>query len=231
LSERRARDGLLLALTFTAGAVDAFSYLGLGRVFTANMTGNIVLMGVAVGQGQAQSTVRSGLALVGFVAGVVLGTALAGGGRERVWPSRVTVALGVELLLLTLLALGWGVRGGRPGSPAIEALIATSALAMGVQTAATRRLSVSGVATTYVTGTLTSLVAQLTVLTGSRAEWARWTSVLLALLMGAGVEAFGAMRWWPLAPVLPMSVLAAVVIFALLRRAGDEPGDEGPGLT
>ena len=56
-------------------------------------------------------------------------------------------------------------------------------------------------------------------------------TVLLALLMGAGVEAFGAMRWWPLAPVLPMSVLAAVVIFALLRRAGDEPGDEGPGLT
>src|SRR5205807_7045190 len=111
--------------------------------------------------------------------------------------------------------------------PPIEALITTSALAMGVQTAATRRLSVSGVPTTYVTGTLTTLVAQLTVRTGSRAEWARWGSVLLALLMGAGVEAFGAMRWWPLAPVLPVGVLAAVVIVALLRRAGDEPGDGG----
>jgi uncharacterized membrane protein YoaK (UPF0700 family) len=70
----QARDGLLLALMFAAGAVDAFSYLGLGRVFTANLTGNIVLMGIAVGQGNALSTIRSGLALVGFTVGVVLGT-------------------------------------------------------------------------------------------------------------------------------------------------------------
>src|SRR5437868_15296221 len=38
----------LLALTFTTGLVDAVSYLGLGRVFTANMTGNVVLLGFGV---------------------------------------------------------------------------------------------------------------------------------------------------------------------------------------
>jgi uncharacterized membrane protein YoaK (UPF0700 family) len=110
-----------------------------------------------------------------------------------------------------------------------------SALAMGVQTAAARRLSVPGVATTYVTGTLTSLLAQVTALSGSRGEWARWGSVLLAYLIGAGVDAFGAVRWWPLAPVLPLGVLAAVVIFALLSRAGaglgpsvSGPGDDSP---
>ncbi len=218
---QRARDGLLLGLTFAAGAIDAFSYLGLGRVFTANMTGNIVLMGIAVGQGQALSTVRSGIALVGFVVGVVLGTVLTRARSENgVWPKRVTATLGLELLLLASLAVGWGAMGSRPGNPETGALISISAVAMGTQSAAARRLSVPGVSTTYLTGMLTSLMAHLTALSGSRAEWARWGSVLLAYLIGAGVEAFAAMRWWPFAPVVPVGVLAAVVTFALLSQAG-----------
>ena len=38
----------LLVLTFTTGLVDAVSYLALGRVFTANMTGNVVLLGFGI---------------------------------------------------------------------------------------------------------------------------------------------------------------------------------------
>lgn len=182
------------------------------------MTGNIVLMGIAVGQGQALSTVRSGLALAGFIVGVVLGTVVTRAGHEdEMWPERVTAALGLELLLLASLAAGWLVMGGRPGNPEIGALIGMSALAMGTQTAAARRLPVTGVSTTFVTGMLTTLITQLIALTGSRMEWARWGSVLLAYLVGAGVEAFAAIRWWPSAPVLPVGMLAAVVIFALLQ--------------
>jgi len=41
----------LLVLTFTTGVIDAASYLGLGHVFTANMTGNIVLLGFGIAGG------------------------------------------------------------------------------------------------------------------------------------------------------------------------------------
>jgi uncharacterized membrane protein YoaK (UPF0700 family) len=145
------------------------------------MTGNIVLMGIAVGQGQALSTVRSGLALVGFIGGVVLGTVLTRVGRENgERPKRVTATLGLELITLALLAAGWVVLGGRPGNLETGALIVMSALAMGLQTAAARRLSAFGVSTTYLTGMLTTLLAQVTALSGSRAEWARWASVPLS---------------------------------------------------
>src|ERR1700687_3239708 len=62
----RVRDALLLTLTAATGSVDAVSYLGLGRVFTANMTGNLVLLGIAIGQGQLPEALRSVVALVGF---------------------------------------------------------------------------------------------------------------------------------------------------------------------
>src|SRR5258708_2685846 len=66
------RDGMLLVLTWAAGSVDAISYLGLGHVFTAMMTGNTVLLGLAIGQGQVLAALRSVIAL----AGVCLGAAV-----------------------------------------------------------------------------------------------------------------------------------------------------------
>src|SRR2546422_4777341 len=67
------RDVLLLLLTWAAGNADAISYLGLGHIFTAMMTGNTVLLGLAVGQGEAFAALRSILALGAFLAGVALG--------------------------------------------------------------------------------------------------------------------------------------------------------------
>src|SRR6266851_9068882 len=67
------RDGMLLVLTWAAGSVDAISYLGLGHVFTAMMTGNTVLLGLAIGQGEILAVLRSVLALAGFVAGAGIG--------------------------------------------------------------------------------------------------------------------------------------------------------------
>src|ERR1700692_5124771 len=44
----RARDVLLVALTFASGAVDAISYFGLGKIFSAFMTGNLVFLGFGI---------------------------------------------------------------------------------------------------------------------------------------------------------------------------------------
>jgi len=157
----QGRNTMVLVLTWAASAVDAISYLGLGHVFTANMTGNAVLLGVAIGQGQGLAALRSIIALAGFVVGAALGAIIVEKGpRQTDWPVAVTRAVAVEGIILGLFTLAWhlGVRGGAT----LYALITLSALAMGIQSAAIRHLKVPGIATTYITGTLTSLVAEFT---------------------------------------------------------------------
>jgi uncharacterized membrane protein YoaK (UPF0700 family) len=157
------RNGLLLLLACAAGAIDAISYLGLGRVFTANMTGNTVLLGLAFGEANYQEALRASLALVGFFGGAAFGVwVVEKGPSAGLWPRSVTVALSLEWGLLLVFAAGWLYVGGEAATFATRGpLIALSALAMGVQSAAARRLEVSGVATTYITGTVTTLAAWL----------------------------------------------------------------------
>jgi uncharacterized membrane protein YoaK (UPF0700 family) len=138
-----------MTLTAAAGSADALSHLGLGRVFTANMTGNLVLLGLAIGQGQVAGSLRSVIAFAGFGIGVLVGArATARSNEPAVWPSSVTVVVVVELGLLVAFAAGWEIAGDRPAALALDVLIALSAAAMGMQTAAARRLSVAGVTTT-----------------------------------------------------------------------------------
>jgi len=158
------RDVLLALLAVAAGCVDAVSYLGLGEVLTAAMTGNTVLLGLAIGQAQMQAAYRSCTALAGFVLGAVLAAAIAERGvKDTVWPRIVTIVLAVELIVLVIFALGWHFAGEEPAEATHYRylLIGAAGLAMGMQSVAVHRLGVAGVATTYVTGTLTSSATQL----------------------------------------------------------------------
>ncbi|PYX80655.1 MAG: hypothetical protein DMG70_22680 [Acidobacteria bacterium] len=154
------RDAMVLLLTWAAGGVDAISYLGLGHVFTANMTGNAVLLGLAVGQGQGLAALRSIIALAGFVLGVSMGAMLMGQRPSPgEWSRAASRAVALEWIILALFTLTWHLAGrARAGEP-LYPLIALSAVAMGIQSAAIRHLRVPGIATTYITGTLTSMVS------------------------------------------------------------------------
>src|SRR5215210_549077 len=77
MSPETVRNAMVVLLSVAAGCVDAVSYLGLGRVFTANMTGNTVLLGLSLGQADWQAALRSGVALAGFIMGVAVGTVIA----------------------------------------------------------------------------------------------------------------------------------------------------------
>ncbi len=209
------RDGLLLTLTLVAGLVDAVSYLGLGRVFTANMTGNLVLLGLAVAQGQIPEALRSVVALFGFAAGAMLGGWVVGGGQGgEIWPARVTVVLGLEMALLAILQVAWVLAGSDPPTGELEMLIAISAAAMGVQSTAGRRLAVAGVTTTYVTGTLTTLMAEIVAMARRQPGSARWAGVLVCLTVGAIVGAILVERARPVAPLVPVVALGGVVVIA-----------------
>ena len=144
---------MLCLLAWAAGIVDAVSYLGLGRVFTAMMTGNTVLLALAIGQGESMAILRSALALAGFSVGAATGAFIVSRGRSRdEWPPSVTAAFAFEALLLAGFTAVWHVAGSTLTTGTTNLLIVLSGLAMGVQAAAVRHLGIPGVATTYLTG-------------------------------------------------------------------------------
>lgn len=154
------RDLLVHLLAWAAGSLDAIGYVGLEHVFTANMTGNLVLLGLAVGQGLGFAALRNVVALAGFIAGVAIERILDVRREESVeWSRGVTRAVFVEGGILALFALSWHLSGHVRAGGYQHLLIALAAMAMGIQSAAVRRLNLTGIATTYMTGTLTSLVS------------------------------------------------------------------------
>ena len=230
-SPEATRDILLLLLAATSGYVDAVSYLGLGNVFTANMTGNTVLLGLDLAQARGLAALRSAVALAGFVAGVALGSAIVERERERgLWPARVTVACAIEGLVLLAFAIG-GALAGATDARAVYLLIALSAIAMGVQSVAVRALGVAGVTTTYITGTWMSLASELTLrLCPTRtagtpgkqevgpSRRVKLQAAVVGVYLLAAVAGGAAESAWRLAAILlPTAAVALVVGIAALR--------------
>lgn len=154
----RSRDARLLLLAAAAGAADAIGYLSFGHIFIANMTGNIVLLGLVIGQAEWSSTPRYGMALLGFILGAAIGAGIVGNAQDRdEWPSQVTVALIAEGAVLLALAVASAFMTVAAGA-VVYAFIAIGALAMGIQTTAVRRLQVAGLSTTVITSTIASVV-------------------------------------------------------------------------
>ena len=218
------RDALLVALTVAAGAVDAISYLGLGGIFTANMTGNMVLLALAAGSGAGSQALRAGISLVAFSAGVFVSARIMRAPDDvSLWPRRITTTLAVVATLQAGVLAGWLATSAHPSGAVEGGLISLSALAMGAQGSAIRTMNVSGVSTTYLTGTLVGLVTQLAVWSGSRGEAARRAGVLVALLAGAAVAAVLLVNVRSLAPILPLALTVSVIVVASVafaRRVG-----------
>jgi uncharacterized membrane protein YoaK (UPF0700 family) len=232
---------MVLVLTWAAGGVDAISYMGLGHVFTANMTGNAVLLGLSLGQGQGFAALRSIIALAGFVLGVATGAIILERSPTRGdWPRAVTRAVAWEGGILGLFAIMWNLPGATESGEKLYALIALSALAMGVQSAAVRHLNVPGIATTYITGTLTSMIAGFVGwLHGGRVSESRagltssaerkrgarlQAAVLIIYVLAAVASAVLQMRRSWLVTLSPLIAVALVVISASLRHRYDSHG-------
>ena len=179
---------LMLALTFTTGIVDAVGYLGLDRVFTANMTGNVVILGMALAGADDLPVAGPALALVGFLAGAALGgrvlrTAPAG------WSHRTSGTFAATGVLA--VGLGVGAFVAPPVEGTVWALVVTTllAVAMGLQAASARRLAVKDVTTVVVTSTLTGLAADSRLAGGTGDGWARRSLAVALILVGAAVGA------------------------------------------
>jgi uncharacterized membrane protein YoaK (UPF0700 family) len=172
----------LLALTLLSGLVDAVSYLGLGRVFTANMTGNVVVLGFAAAGAAGFSVPASLTSLGAFLAGA-LGAGLAARlivrrARLLILAMATEAVLGAVAATVAILAVTVASGGSR------YAVIGVLAFAMGVRNATVRRLAVPDMTTTVLTMTLTGLAADSRLAGGTGQGSARRASAVAAMLIG-----------------------------------------------
>lgn len=213
------RNGLVVVLAVTSGAADALGFLALGSAFTSVMTGNMVLFGVATAQGDVNGMMLTAVAIGAFVAGAAIGTRIAGApaAGDPVWPPAVTRALTVELALFTGVGIAWWALGSEPPASTYLPLLAASAAALGLQSSAIQRFGVSGLSTTYLTGTLTAVVIRLTSGHGFRAV--RHSAViLLGLIVGAGAMAALISLVPVLVPALLVLTVAGVLAVVIVCR-------------
>jgi uncharacterized membrane protein YoaK (UPF0700 family) len=211
----------LLALTFSTGLVDAVSYLGLGRVFTANMTGNIVLLGFGIVGSAGLPVVAPLVSLGAFLAGAAIGGVLAATTGDR-HAQHVACALAIEVGLILAAAVLAAAVDVRAAAFSGDAVIALLALAMGVRNATVRRLAVPDLTTTVLTMTLTGLAADSPVAGGSGRGSARRIAAVLAMLAGAVAGAL-LLEIGLVPPLVAAAALALVVALAYVPIARREP--------
>ncbi len=201
----------LLTLTFTTGLVDAASYLGLGRVFTANMTGNVVLLGFGIAGGANLPVVAPLISMAAFLIGASAGGVLARHRGETA--AYVPVAVGIEVVL-TAVAAGLALTLAiHPNQASGDVLVAILGVAMGVRNATARKLAVPDLTTTVLTMTLTGLAADAALTGGSGRGTVRRGAAFLALLTGAlaGAALVKTGLWTALATASVLGLVTAVL--------------------
>lgn len=213
---------LMLALTFSAGVNDAVGFLGLDRVFTGNMTGNVVILGMGVAGGEDLPVLGPALALAGFMGGAALGGRVL---RRAVvaWSVGTTVLFaGVALVMFALAAVLFVV-GEDPGEQVRVTATTTAALAMGMQASTARHVAVAEVPTVVVTSTIIGFAAD-SALGNNRHHhsWRRFLAVAL-IVIGAGAGTL------MIEVHLALGLLVAGVITALVTAVGALHA-RGPGV-
>jgi uncharacterized membrane protein YoaK (UPF0700 family) len=209
---------LLLGLTFVTGLVDAFSYLLLGHVFVANMTGNVVFLGFALAGAAGFSIAASVVALASFVAGALIGGKVGAGlGDHRGHLLTATTAGQAALFgaaVVIAAASGEPVAGGYR-----YALIVVLGASMGIQNATARRLSVPDLTTTVLTLTITGVAADSAIAGGAGSAAGRRLTAVTAMLAGALAGAALTLDVHIVAP-LAIALIATVVVALVTWRAG-----------
>jgi len=217
---------LLLLLSVTTGLVDAISVLGLGKVFTANMTGNIVFLGFAA-VGTRGYQVPPYLVAIGFF---VIGALIAGwtgrahqGRPLRRWLITASIIEAVLLWIAALVAIGYSL-ASPPAGWRVFAIIALTAVVMGFRNGTIRQLKIPDLTTTVLTLTITGLAADSSIVGGSNPNWGRRIGSVLAIFLGAAIGAWLVFRSGLTVPLM----LAGLLIFGGTLACALHPASAKP---
>jgi uncharacterized membrane protein YoaK (UPF0700 family) len=211
---------LLLLLSVTTGLVDAVSVLGLGKVFTANMTGNIVFLGFAAAGTPGFTIAPYLVALASFLVGALIagrvGTHLAGQPLRR-WLVLAAVCEAVLFGIAAGIAAWAGAMGILPET-CVFAIIALTAIAMGFRNATIRQLKVPDLTTTVLTLTLTGIAADSHFAGGRNPNIGRRLAAVAAILVGACIGALLVNRYGLAIPLLVAGLTVLVGTLACVRH-------------
>ncbi|SFK48486.1 Uncharacterized membrane protein YoaK, UPF0700 family [Sphingomonas sp. NFR04] len=211
---------LLLLLSVTTGLVDAVSVLGLGKVFTANMTGNIVFLGFAAAGTPGFTIAPYIVALASFLVGALVagkvGSHLAGQPLRR-W---LVLAALTEAVLFGLAAgvAAWAGAMGILPETCVFAIIALTAIAMGFRNATIRQLKVPDLTTTVLTLTLTGIAADSHLAGGRNPNIGRRLAAVVAILFGAFLGAILVNRYGLAIPLVVAGLTVLVGTLACVRH-------------
>ncbi|GGM06810.1 hypothetical protein GCM10010129_58340 [Streptomyces fumigatiscleroticus] len=207
---------LMLVLTVVTGLIDAVSYLALGRVFVANMTGNVVFLGFALAGAPGLSVTASLVSMASFLAG-----ALAGGKYGSRFASHrgrlLATATAVQSVLVAGTVIAVALADGEVTGPVRYTLIVLLGIAMGMQNAVARRLGVPDLTTTVLTLTLTGLAADSGPAGGAAPRPGRRILSVLAMFLGALAGALLLLHV-ELLPVLVVALLLLIAVSAAAHR-------------
>jgi uncharacterized membrane protein YoaK (UPF0700 family) len=213
---------LLLCLTFTTGLVDSFSYLVLGHVFVGNQTGNFILLGLALAGAPGFSASAQTVALVSFAIGAAIG-GRARWGRLHHRGRYLTAAAVGEAIFLAVGVVLSALMTNPPHSAYRYSLIFILAIAMGIQTAAARKLAVPDLTTTTFTQLITATMIDSALGGGKASHIGRRIIPFAFILAGAVVGTLFVVAGDNVPPLLLASgVMGAVAISGwLLRKSTD----------
>lgn len=167
LGREATRD--LLLLSVAAGSADAAGFMSVGHIFTSNMTGNLVLLGLAGGHGQWADAGRALYVLGLFFAGAAAGSRVARGFSDADWRRLMRRLLMAEVVLLFAFAICWALISKAGREAQFFRLAPLLTVAMGLQSAVMNRLTIAGMTNTAMTGTLVNFAAGLESLLSGRA--------------------------------------------------------------
>jgi uncharacterized membrane protein YoaK (UPF0700 family) len=197
----------LAALTIATGSLDVSAFVKLGGVFASIMTSNLIFVSLAAVKADASLLVHCVTALLPYIAGVGIGSALAppSGRESRLGTRRLAILLTAESVVLVVYAAWWVAESARPEGSQQLILLGAVTFAMGLQAAAARELGDPDAGTTYMTGPLTGMVA--TAVSGRRPD-AGAAFAVAGILVGAAAGV-GLLETDPdLTPILAISGVA-----------------------
>ena len=225
-----------MLLTFGSAATDVACFTRLGSVFASVMTSNIVFLGLAAAEHSGRLAGRAAIAVGAYVIGVAAASRLAGTGWRpgrqdgAHWSAWIAGALITEVVMLAVFTIGWQITGASPEGGARLFLLAVAAMAMGLQSGVVAVIGLADVSTTYLTGTLTSLIGSVAGPGRGRGDNnGQRVAALCALAAGAGLSGLLLATAQAAVPAIPLVMLLAALAvgFIWLRPAGPAPAAAG----
>jgi uncharacterized membrane protein YoaK (UPF0700 family) len=209
-------------LTIGTAGTDVISFTRLGSVFASVMTSNIVFLGLAAASQSVALAGHAAVSFAGYVIGVASGSRMARSGRRngdaapghggKPWSAWITATLVTETAVFAVFTAGWEITGTKPSGAAQLFLLAVATVAMGMQSAVVVVLGIAGVSTTYMTGTLTTLIDTIARPEPRKRADARRILAILALVAGAGLSGLLIATVPSAVPAIPLAMLIGVIV-------------------